>query len=61
MYVLLIISLLKSWKANIDIQPVFNHYKSANYMRAYFPKSKDDTFEAKRQLTRETLNGNKSD
>ena len=30
-------------------------------MRAYFPKSKDDTFEAKRQLTRETLNGNKSD
>ena len=25
---------LFAWKANIDIQPVFNHYKAATYMCA---------------------------
>ena len=31
---------LQVWKANIDIQPVFNHYKAVAYMCAYFSKQK---------------------
>ena len=27
---------LQAWEANIDIQPVFNHYKAVTYMCAYF-------------------------
>ena len=30
---------LIAWQANMDIQPVFNHYKSVAYMCAYFSKS----------------------
>ena len=30
---------LQAWQANIDIQPVFNHYKAVTYMCAYFPKA----------------------
>ena len=33
---------LKAWKANINIQPVFNHYKAVTYMCAYFSKSEDE-------------------
>ena len=30
----------QSWKANSDIQPVFNDYKAVTYMCGYFPKQK---------------------
>ena len=33
----------ETWKANIDIQPVFNHYKAVTYMCLYFSKTKDET------------------
>ena len=29
---------LLAWQANIDIQPVINHYKAVAYMCAYFFK-----------------------
>ena len=29
---------LQAWLANIDIQPVFNHYKAVSYMCAYFSR-----------------------
>ena len=34
------------WEANIDIQPVINHYKAVTYMCAYFSKSEDETSQA---------------
>ena len=39
------IECLQSWKANIDIQPVFNHYKTVKYMCAFFSKTEDGTSE----------------
>ena len=51
---------LMAWKANIDIQPVFNHYKSVTYMCAYFSKSEDETSEAMKQAAKEALSSNKT-
>ena len=34
---------LQAWKANINIQPVLNHYKAVIYMSAYFSKAEDET------------------
>ena len=31
-----LVEVLQAWEANIDIQPVFNHYKAVTYMCAYF-------------------------
>ena len=31
---------LMAWEANIDIEPVFNHYKAVAYMCAYLSKPK---------------------
>ena len=52
---------LQAWKANIDIQPVFNHYKAVTYMCANFSQAEDETSEAMKQAAREALAGNKSD
>ena len=52
---------LQAWKANIDIQPVVNHYKAVTYMCAYFSKSEHETSEAMKQAAKEALKGNKSD
>ena len=46
---------LMSWKANIDIQPVINHYKAVAYMCAYFSKSEDDASEAMKQVAKEAV------
>ena len=46
---------LQAWKANIDIQPVVNHYKAVTYMYAYFSKSEDETSEAMKQAAKEAL------
>ena len=51
----------QAWKANIDIQPVFNHYKAVRYMCAYCSKTEDETSKAIKQAAREALVGNKSD
>ena len=45
----------QAWKANIDIQPVVNHYKAVTYMYAYFSKSEDETSEAMKQAAKEAL------
>ena len=52
---------LQAWKANIDTQPVFNHYKAVTYMCTNFSKAEDETSEAMKQAAREALAGNKSD
>ena len=44
---------LLAWQANIDIQPVINHYKAVAYMCAYFSKSEDESSEAKQQAAKE--------
>ena len=31
---------LMAWEANMDIQPVFNHYKAVAYMCAIYPNQK---------------------
>ena len=49
-----------TWQANIDIQPVFNHYKAVTYMCAYFSKSEDETSEAMTQAAKEALKSNKT-
>ena len=44
---------LKAWKANIDMQPVFNHYKAMTYMWAYFSKTEDKTSKTMKQAAKE--------
>ena len=51
---------LLACQANIDIQPVFNHYKAVTYMCAYFSKSEDETSEAMKQAAKEALDTNKT-
>ena len=46
---------LTAWRANIDIQPVLNHYKAATYMCGYFAKAEDETLEAMKQAEREAF------
>ena len=38
-----------AWEANIDIQPVINHYKAVSYMCAYLSKIKDECSNAMSQ------------
>ena len=38
--------MLKAWRDNTDLQPVFNNYKAVSYMSAYFSKSESETSEA---------------
>ena len=52
---------LIAWKANIDIQPVFNHYKAVTYMRAYFSKARDRTSEAMKEAGNDSFNRGVSD
>ena len=33
---------LLAWETNLDIQPVFNHYKTVAYMCAYLSKIEDE-------------------
>ena len=49
---------LLAWKANIDIQPVINHYKAVAYMCAYFSKSEDEASEAMKQVAKEAFKEN---
>ena len=49
---------LRGWEANIDIQPVINHYKAVSYMCAYFSKSEDESTEAMKQAAKEAMKSN---
>ena len=46
---------LLAWEANIDIQPVFNHYKAVAYMCAYLSKSEDECSQAMNQAVKEAF------
>ena len=35
--------MLKVWRDNVDLQPVFNYYKPVSYMSACFSKSESET------------------
>ena len=52
---------LQAWKANIDIQPVFNHYKAVTCMYVYFSKSEDGTSEAMKQAAKKALSASKTE
>ena len=43
---------LQAWKANIDIQPVFNHYKTDTYMHACFSNAENETSQAMKQAAK---------
>ena len=49
---------LLAWEANLDIQPVFNHYKAVAYMCAYLSKSEDECSEAMNQAVKEAFEHN---
>ena len=51
-------TILHAWRANIDIQPVFNFYKAVSYMCAYFSKSETATSEALNQASKEIKSQN---
>ena len=44
---------LMTCEANIDIQPVFNHYNAVAHMCAYLPKSENDCSVAMKQAVRD--------
>lgn len=49
---------LMSWEANLDIQPVYNHYKAITYMCAYLSKSEDECSNAMNQAAKEAYKNN---
>ena len=49
---------LKDWPANMDIQPVFNEYKSTTYMRIYFSKTEEQCSEAMKQAAKDAFENN---
>jgi len=44
---------LLAWEANIDLQPVFNHYKAIYYMCAYFSKSETSCSNAMKEALKQ--------
>ena len=44
-----------AWEANMDIQPVFNHYKAVAYMCAYLSKSENECSVAMKQAVRDAF------
>ena len=46
---------LLAWEANLDIQPVFNHYKAVTYMCAYLSKTEDECSHAINQAFNEAM------
>ncbi|XP_066911767.1 uncharacterized protein [Clytia hemisphaerica] len=44
---------LLAWQANIDLQPVFNHYKAVQYMCAYFSKNETSSSNAMKEALAE--------
>ena len=52
---------MQAWKANIDIQPVFNQYRAVTYMCAYFSKAENETSEAMKQAAKEAVMSGKTE
>jgi len=50
--------LIMAWKANLDIQLVYNHYKAITYMCAYLSKSEDECSNAMYQAAKEAYENN---
>ena len=46
---------LKAWKANIDIQPVFDEYKAVTYLCHYFSKTEDRCSQVMKQAAKEAF------
>ena len=46
---------LMAWEANMDIQPVFNHYKAVAYMSAYLSKSESECSVAMKQAVQDAF------
>ena len=46
---------LMAWEDNLDIQPVFNHYKAVAYMCACFSKSENECSVAMKQAVRDAF------
>ena len=46
---------LMAWEANMDIQPVFNHYKAVAYICAYLSKSENEFSVAMKQAVRDAF------
>ena len=44
-----------AWEANMDIQPVFNQYKTVTYMSVYLSKSEDEYSLAMTQAMRDAF------
>ena len=51
---------LMAWQANIDIQPVINHYKAVAYMCIYFSKSEDECSQSMKQAAKQASEMNLS-
>ena len=49
---------LMAWEANMDIQPVFNHYKAVAYMCAYLSKYENECSVAMKQAVRDAFKKN---
>ena len=47
-----------AWEANLDIQPVFNHYKAVAYMCAYLSKCEDECSQAMSQAVEDAFEQN---
>ncbi|XP_057292445.1 uncharacterized protein LOC130621150 [Hydractinia symbiolongicarpus] len=52
---------LLAWKANLDLQPVFNYYKAVSYMCSYFSKSENESSLAMKKAAEESENLNLPD
>ena len=50
--------MLKAWRANMDLQPVFNYYKAVSYMSVYFSRSESETLLALLQACNEVRSMN---
>ena len=46
---------LMAWRANMDIQPVFNHYNAVAYMCAYLSKSESECSVAMKQAVQDAF------
>ena len=49
---------LKTWQKNVDMQPVFNEYKTVTYMCQNFSKIVDQCSQAMKQAAKETFDNN---
>ena len=46
---------LMAWEENMDIQPVFNHYKAVAYMCVYLSKSENECLFSMKQAVRDAF------